>query len=116
MAAHRAGGLPEPSPSRRGSVSIVTDHGEGSAHLSLADLRPSVSRAVTLRRYIQQTEPLYVLNGVPLGRSYALADASINPEEVISIKLLDAYDARKEYGELASEGAVVISTWSWFDR
>ena len=54
--------------------------------------------------------PLYVIDGVPIGYSYAEANSLINPLDVASVEVLNSIEARPLYGIRGQNGAIVIRT------
>ena len=54
------------------------------------------------------TEPLYVLDGVPMGRSFASVSRTINPMHIKRIKVLKGADATM-YGARGSNGIIEIT-------
>ncbi len=67
---------------------------------------------VLVRRSVNQSqdEPLYVLNGFPLGNSYVRANQAINMAEVESIRVLQSLTQTATYGSMGSAGVIEIST------
>jgi len=58
----------------------------------------------------KQGEPLFVLNGSPIGYNYNQAYQVVQGKEIESVKVLKSTVATVQYGERASNGAVVIRT------
>ncbi len=58
-----------------------------------------------------QKEPLYVVNGYPLGKSYRQAAATVGRTEVKEIKTLFGADASSKYGGRSSTGVIEITTF-----
>lgn len=72
------------------------------------------SASVVLRgkgSILLNTEPLYVLDGVPMGNDYTTVNNSINMMNVQSIRIIrSASQATMRYGEAANHGAIEIRT------
>ena len=62
--------------------------------------------AVTLRG----AYPLYVVDNVPLGFSYADANAMLAPQDIASVEVLNGPEATALYGRLGGNGAIVVRT------
>ncbi len=58
----------------------------------------------------RQAEPLFVLNGNPVGTTYNQAMEMLRGKEIDSVKVLKSTIATVQYGERASGGAIVIHT------
>ena len=54
--------------------------------------------------------PLYVIDGVPVGYSYADANALVSPMDVAAVEVLNGIEARPIYGMQATNGAIVVRT------
>lgn len=57
-----------------------------------------------------QGEPLFVLNGSPVGTGYNQALEMVRGKEIVSVQVLKSTIATVQYGERAASGAVVIRT------
>lgn len=55
-------------------------------------------------------EPMFVLNGNPIGYSYNQAFQMVDGKEIESVKVLKSTVATVQYGERAANGAIVIYT------
>ena len=55
-------------------------------------------------------EPLYVVDGVPMGDGTSNPLASINPEDILDMEFLKDASAASIYGSRASNGVVMITT------
>ena len=55
-------------------------------------------------------EPLYVVDGVPMGDGTSNPLASINPEDILDMEFLKDASAASIYGSRASNGVVIITT------
>ena len=53
------------------------------------------------------TQPLYVVDGVPLGRDFGTVNRALNPEHIKSIRVLKGNDATM-YGARGSNGVIDI--------
>ncbi len=58
-----------------------------------------------------QKEPLYVVNGYPLGKSYKQAAATVGRIEVKEINTLFGAEASSKYGGRSSTGVIEITTF-----
>ena len=56
------------------------------------------------------TEPLYVVDGVPMGNSYARANNAVNPAQIVSIRVLKSQSETTIYGEDGNHGVILIKT------
>jgi len=61
-----------------------------------------------VRSFISSTDPLYVLDGVVLGRSFHDLDTVADPINVKNVRVLNAAEAIK-YGMRASNGVIEIT-------
>mmetsp|Transcript_12943 Transcript_12943/g.17996 ORF Transcript_12943/g.17996 Transcript_12943/m.17996 type:complete len:132 (+) Transcript_12943:32-427(+) len=68
---------------------------------------------VTLRgmsTFNLNTQPLYVVNNVPVGNTYSNANSMVNPAEITSIRVLRGSSATTIYGEDGNHGVILIKT------
>ncbi len=85
--------------------------------LSLADFLirvPGVfvdERFGTTRVLIRGQRPLYVINGMPIGRSYWEANNLVHPNDIKTVEVLRGIDATTRFGSLGGGGAIVIYTY-----
>jgi len=56
------------------------------------------------------TQPLFVVNNVPIGNDYNIANNLVHPSNIVSIQLVKGASASTLYGEEANQGAVIIRT------
>lgn len=56
--------------------------------------------------------PLYVLNGVIIGRSYKSANSAIDPNNIARIEVLKSLSETNRYGKDGVNGVIVITTKS----
>ena len=95
----------------------------GTASQSLADvLRKNSSLNITgngdnIRIQVRgsgsfqlNTEPLYVVDGVPMGNSYARANSAVNPNQIVSVRVLRSQSEVTVYGEDGNHGVILIKT------
>ena len=54
--------------------------------------------------------PLYLIDGVPIGYSYAEVNSLLNPFDIAAVEVLNGLEARPLYGMQAQNGAIVIRT------
>ncbi len=59
---------------------------------------------------LQNQEPLYVLNGFPVGTNYNQTNQAINMADVTNIRLLSQPSELTTYGSMASAGVIEIKT------
>lgn len=57
-----------------------------------------------------EIEPLFVINGSPVGESYALATRLVDVNDIKSVRALNIADATSQYGLRGNRGAIVIRT------
>ncbi|MCH7512835.1 MAG: TonB-dependent receptor plug domain-containing protein [Bacteroidetes bacterium] len=55
-------------------------------------------------------QPYYVINNIPMGRDYGMANNAINPIDIISIRVLRSYHELTTYGEMGKNGVIEIKT------
>jgi len=65
------------------------------------------SRQGTVTR---DNEPLFVVDGTPVGNSYALAADAVNVQNITSIKVLKSYSETNNYGDAGKNGVILIET------
>jgi len=56
------------------------------------------------------TQPLYVVDGVPIGNDYASANNLVNPREITEVEVLRSTSDLVQWGENANNGVILIST------
>ena len=56
------------------------------------------------------TQPLYVINGMPIGTNYVMANNAINVREIISIRVLRGASQTTLYGGAGVNGVIEIKT------
>lgn len=56
------------------------------------------------------TQPLYVVNNIPVGNAYSDANSMVNPTEITSIRVLRGASATTIYGEDGNAGVIMIKT------
>ncbi len=56
------------------------------------------------------TQPLYVVNNIPVGNAYSDANSMVNPSEITSIRVLRGSSATTIYGEDGNAGVILIKT------
>ena len=56
------------------------------------------------------TQPLYVINGNPIGQSYAMAANAVNVNDIVSIRVLKSSSQTTIYGEEGTNGVILIKT------
>ena len=110
-----------------GTVASVSQDGnvEDKASQSLADvLRKNSSLQITgsgdaVRITVRgagslqlNTQPLFVVDGVPMGNSYARANSAVNPNQIANIRVLKSQSETTIYGEDGNHGVILIKTKS----
>ncbi|HEX9650887.1 MAG TPA: TonB-dependent receptor plug domain-containing protein, partial [Cyclobacteriaceae bacterium] len=58
------------------------------------------------------TQPLYVIDGLPIGNDYSMANNAVRPSDIKSIQILRDKAQTLKYGEPGTNGVVVIKTKS----
>ena len=98
---------------------VVPDHNQGSplswenlfrkvAGVQVTGSYPNLSLKIRGASSINlTTEPLFVLEGVPLGHKFINLERAITPQNVLSIEVLKGPDAAI-YGSRASNGVIVV--------
>lgn len=56
------------------------------------------------------TQPLFVLDNVPLGNSYAMANNAVMPVNIESIRILKDISQLTRWGEQGANGVILIKT------
>lgn len=56
------------------------------------------------------TQPLYVINGTPIGTSYAAANNAVNVKDITSVRVLRSKSETTIYGEPGNNGVILIKT------
>jgi len=56
------------------------------------------------------TQPLYVIDGFPIGTNYVQANNLINPSEVVEVKVLKNTSELTVWGEIGTNGVILITT------
>lgn len=56
------------------------------------------------------TEPLFIVDGVPMGNSYARANSAVNPNMIESVRVLKSQSETTIYGEDGNHGVIIIKT------
>lgn len=59
---------------------------------------------------VLNTQPLYVVNNVPIGNDYNNANTLVHPSNIISIRIIKGTSASAMYGEDANSGVIIIRT------
>lgn len=59
--------------------------------------------------FMANTDPLYVVNGTPIGTNYAQVANTLNPNDISSISVLKGADAAI-YGTRGANGVILIRT------
>ncbi|MCB0657572.1 MAG: TonB-dependent receptor plug domain-containing protein [Saprospiraceae bacterium] len=57
-----------------------------------------------------ETQPLFIVNNTRMGRDYASVNNSINPNEIISVRVLRSLTETAIYGEEGNHGVIIIKT------
>lgn len=56
------------------------------------------------------TQPLYVVDNVPMGRNYAQANNAINVKDIVDVEVLKGASATTIYGVMGNNGVIKIKT------
>lgn len=110
----------------RGSMSVPSNQ----LNSSLADvLRKNTSLQVTgtgndvkvfvrgMSSFKLNTQPLFVIDNVPVGNSYASANNAINPNEIARVRVLrSAAETTTIWGVDGNHGVILIETKSYRKR
>ncbi len=56
------------------------------------------------------TQPLYVIDGVPIGNDYASANNLVNPNDIVNVKVLRSTSELVQWGENGNNGVIIIET------
>ncbi|MBK7871475.1 MAG: TonB-dependent receptor plug domain-containing protein [Saprospiraceae bacterium] len=56
------------------------------------------------------TQPLFVVDGVPIGNDYASANNLVNPNEITDVKVLRSASELTQWGENGNSGVIIIKT------
>lgn len=59
---------------------------------------------------VLNTQPLYVVNNVPIGTNYNNANTLVHPSNIVSIRIIRGTTGSAIYGEDANNGVIVIRT------
>lgn len=59
---------------------------------------------------VQNQEPLFVVNGFPVGNNYSRTNEMVNMADVTAIRLLSRPSELTTYGSMASAGVIEIRT------
>ena len=57
-----------------------------------------------------ETQPLYVIDGNPIGHSYSMANSAINMNDVTNIRVLRSRHETTTYGKEGVNGVILITT------
>jgi len=57
---------------------------------------------------VLNTQPLYIVNNIPVGNSYSDANSIVNMREVTSIRIITGTHAVTVYGERGNHGVILI--------
>ncbi|MDX1941090.1 MAG: TonB-dependent receptor plug domain-containing protein [Saprospiraceae bacterium] len=56
------------------------------------------------------TQPLYVVDGVPIGNDYSAANNLVNPNDITDVKVLRSASELTQWGENGNNGVIIIKT------
>lgn len=56
------------------------------------------------------TQPLYVVDDVPMGRNYAQAANAVNVKDIVEVEILKGTSATTIYGVMGNNGVIKIKT------
>ncbi len=57
-----------------------------------------------------ETQPLYVIDGNPIGHNYSMANSALNMGDITGIKVLRAAHETTIYGKEGANGVILITT------
>jgi hypothetical protein len=78
--------------------------------LLISGTGPNTKVVLRKNASINNQQPLFVINGMPLGNQYHQANQIINMADVTDIKIIDSQAESVSYGALASAGIIEIKT------
>ena len=80
--------------------------------VSSRDMTPGESSTIRIRgtSSISTTEPLVLVNGIPVEGALSNALSMVNPADIESLEVLKSVNASAIYGSRASNGVILIST------
>jgi TonB-dependent SusC/RagA subfamily outer membrane receptor len=56
------------------------------------------------------TQPLFIIDNVPIGTSYAMANNAVNVQDITSVSVLSGKSETTIYGEQGNNGVIIIKT------
>ncbi len=56
------------------------------------------------------TQPLYVVDGVPIGNSYSQTSNALNVQNIATVSIITGTQATVRFGDMANHGAILIRT------
>ena len=59
---------------------------------------------------VLHTQPMYVIDNVPVGNDYNIANNLVHPSNIVSIQIVRGTNASVIWGEDANHGAILIRT------
>ena len=60
--------------------------------------------------FVLDTQPLYVIDGVPMGTNYNMANSAVFPANIKSVKVLANKSQTTRWGESGNNGVILINT------
>lgn len=80
---------------------------------TLAGVNQAVVNTRGQASLVLNTQPLYVVDNVPIGNDYNTANNLVHPASIVSIRVVRGTNASVIYGEDANHGAIIIRTKSY---
>ncbi len=112
-----------------GGGNMNADAPQGTMNLTLADvLRKSTGLTVMgmgdnvkilvrgISTFNLETQPLYIIDGVPIGNSYQMANNAVDPQAVTSVRVIRSQSELVQYGTNATNGVIIIKTKNTIDN
>lgn len=65
---------------------------------------------------VLNTQPLYVIDNVPIGNDYNYANSVVHPTNIASIRIVRGTSASAIFGEEGNHGAIIIRTKNYKDK
>ena len=65
---------------------------------------------------IGNTQPLYVVDNIPIGNDYNYANSIVHPTNIASIRIVKGTNASAVFGEEGNHGAIIIRTKNYKDK
>ena len=86
-----------------GGIQVIGGNTLAGVNQAVINMRGQASIVLT-------TQPMYVIDNVPVGNDYNFANNLVHPSNIVSIQILRGTNASIIYGEDANHGAILIRT------